>query len=292
MGFNVWFKNTGNQPATGGLLSSGTVISPGLTPLAGGANSSNGLSSPLELPNQMPTLIGAQALQPAFNLVFTTAQAAELPISATLSLLSSRGFAKTLAEPTLVALSGQDASFLAGGEFPIPMAAGLGVQSAQFKKYGIQLGFTPFVLGDDAIQLRLHTTVSEIDFAVAVNISGGSVPGLKTRDSSTTIRLRNGQSFAIAGLLSDTMNSLVDKLPGIGDLPIIGALFRSTRFQRNETELLVVVTAHLVTPVGEGERIRLPGEDEISDPSDLELFLFGTMESHSAAPAGRVGYMR
>jgi pilus assembly protein CpaC len=115
---------------------------------------------------------------------------------------------------------------------------------------------------------------------------------VRSRESSSTIRLRDGQSFAIAGLFSDRMASQVDKVPGLGDLPILGALFRSTNFRREESELLVVVTARLVNPLSERERIPLPGEDEISDPSDLELFLLGTEESHAPAPAGKLGFMK
>ena len=164
--------------------------------------------------------------------------------------------------------------------------------SVEFKKFGVQLRFTPYVLGDDTIQLKLSTIVSDIDFSIGLRLANATVPGLTQRESGTTVRLRDGQSFAIAGLLSDKMRSTVDKVPLLGDLPILGALFRSSSFQREESELLVVVTPRLVTPLGKGEHVLMPGEDEISEPGDLELFLLGIGESHAAAPKGRVGFMR
>jgi pilus assembly protein CpaC len=190
--------------------------------------------------------------------------------------MSSRGYARTLAEPTLVSLSGKTASFLAGGEFPIPMPQGLGQIGVEFRKFGIQLEFTPTVMGDN-IQLKLAMTVSDVNPAIGVKMEGASVPGLTERHSQTTVRMRDGQSFVIAGLLSDRVRSTLDKVPGFGDLPILGSLFRSSSYQREETELLVVVTAHRVRALS--EKPNLPGEHTVSDPSDLELFLLGKYES-------------
>src|SRR5262249_38694519 len=161
---------------------------------------------------------------------------------------------------TLVALSGQTASFLAGGEFPIPTPQALGQIGIDYRKVGVQLHFVPTVVGQN-IQLRLSATVSEVDFALAVRLQTVTVPGLSERHSETTVRLRDGESFAVAGLLSDQVRSSVDKVPGLGDLPVLGALFRSTSYRRQETELLVVVTAHLVRP--SGEKPVLPGEDTL-----------------------------
>ena len=213
----------------------------------------------------------------AFNLFFSTGLSS-FPFSAILSILTEEGLAKTLAEPTLVALSGQEAQFHAGGEVPILMGGSLGTVNVNYKKFGVQLKFTPTVLNERNMSLKLGIEVSELDSTAGVVVSGFLVPGFRTRSSDTTVRLRDGQSFAIAGLLSDSTRSSVSKVPGLGDLPILGALFRSTAYQREETELLMVVTAHLVRPVQPDDVPALPGEDEFNDPNDFELFLFGKLE--------------
>jgi pilus assembly protein CpaC len=199
------------------------------------------------------------------------------PFSAILNILEQSGLAKMLAEPTLVALSGQEAKFLVGGEFPIPMSSSLGAISVLWKKFGIILSFTPTVIADGALHLKLSAEVSDVDPARSVNIGGISIPGLTSRQSETTVRLADGQSFAIAGLLSDKVQSTVSKIPLLGDLPILGALFRSVNYQRNETELLVVVTAHLAKPVAPHDAPHLPTDNELNDPNDVQLFLFGSM---------------
>jgi pilus assembly protein CpaC len=199
------------------------------------------------------------------------------PFSAVLNVLEQSGLAKTLAEPTLVALSGQEAKFLVGGEFPVPMASNLGAISVLWKKFGIILNFTPTVISDGALHLKLATEVSDVDPTRSVTISGTSIPGLTTRQSETTVRLADGQSFAIAGLLSDRIQSTISKIPLLGDIPILGMLFRSVSYQRNETELLVVVTAHLAKPVAPHDAPHLPTENELNDPNDIQLFLFGSV---------------
>jgi pilus assembly protein CpaC len=197
------------------------------------------------------------------------------PFSAMVSLLESTGLAKMLAEPTLVAMSGQEARFLAGGEFPIPMSTGLGATTVQWKRFGIILNFTPTVIDESTIHLHLSAEVSDVDPTRGVTVGGFSVPGLTSRQSETTVRLGDGQSFAIAGLLSNRIRSQVDKIPLLGDLPILGALFRSVSYQRDESELLVVVTARLTRPLAPHEVPALPTDDELNDPGDIELFLFG-----------------
>jgi pilus assembly protein CpaC len=197
------------------------------------------------------------------------------PFSALVSLLESSGLAKVLAEPTLVAMSGQEARFLAGGEFPIPLSTGLGNVSVQWKKFGIILTFTPTVIDEGSIHLRLAAEVSDIDPARSVTIGGFSIPGLTSRQSETTVRLGDGQSFAIAGLLSNRIRSQIDRVPFLGDLPIVGALFRSVDYRRDESELLVVVTAKLARPLSPHEVPPLPTDEELNDPNDLELFLLG-----------------
>jgi pilus assembly protein CpaC len=199
------------------------------------------------------------------------------PFSAVLNVLEQSGLAKMLAEPTLVALSGQEAKFLVGGEFPVPIASSLGAISVLWKKFGIILNFTPTVISDGALHLKLSTEVSDVDPTRSVTIGGVSIPGLTSRQSETTVRLADGQSFAIAGLLSDKIQSTVSKIPLLGDIPILGMLFRSVSYQRNETELLVVVTAHLAKPVAPHEAPHLPTENELNDPNDIQLFLFGSV---------------
>jgi pilus assembly protein CpaC len=219
--------------------------------------------------------VGAPALGGGFSLFFSGLP--NFPFSAILTALESSGLAKMLAEPTLVALSGQEAKFLVGGEFPIPMSSGLGTVSVQWKKFGIILNFTPTVISDGALHLKLFAEVSDVDASRSVIVGGLSIPGLTSRQSETTVRLGDGQSFAIAGLLSDRVRSNINRIPFLGDLPILGALFRSVSYQRDESELLVVVTAHLARPVSPHDAPPLPTDNEQNDPNDIQLFLFGSM---------------
>jgi pilus assembly protein CpaC len=214
---------------------------------------------------------------PQFNTGFSLFLSAfpEFPFSAMLSLLESNGLAKILAEPTLVTLSGQEAKFLAGGEFPIPLAGVFGQVQVEWKKFGVLLNFTPTVIAENTIHMKLSAEVSEIDPSLSVGVAGTTIPGLFSRQSHTTVRLGDGQSFAIAGLLSDKTRSQIDKVPFLGSIPILGALFRSSQFRRDETELLVVVTAHLAKPVAPHELPPMPTDRELNHPSDLELFLLG-----------------
>src|SRR6476620_11488208 len=173
-----------------------------------------------------------------------------LNVLGTLDLLQNDGFVTTLAEPNLTALSGETASFLAGGEFPIPVSQGLGgAVTIEYKQYGVGLAFTPIVLGDGRISMRVRPEVSELSNESAVRLNGFTVPALTTRRAETTVELGSGQSFMIAGLLRNTAQNSIDKAPFLGDLPILGTLFRSTSFKREETELVVIVTPYLVRPV-------------------------------------------
>jgi pilus assembly protein CpaC len=201
-----------------------------------------------------------------------------LGLSAFINGLESKGLAKTLAQPTLVALSGEKASFLAGGEFPVPVAQNGGggnntAVTVEFKPFGISLGFTPTVLGDKTINLLVEPEVSAIDPAASFSLGNLTIPGLRTRRASTTVQLRDGESFAIAGLLSRDFQTTVDQVPLLGSIPIIGTLFRSTKFKKGETELLIVITPHLVAPI-RPEQVRLP-TDRVKDPSEVETFLMG-----------------
>jgi pilus assembly protein CpaC len=242
--------------------------------------------------------------QPQFNTGFSLFLSSfpQFPFSAMLSLLQSNGLLKVLAEPTLVTLSGQQARFLAGGELPIPLAGSFGQVQVEWKKFGIILDFTPTVIAGDTIHLDLSTEVSEIDQSLSITIGGTTIPGLSTRNSQTTIRLGDGQSFAIAGLLSERVRSQIEKVPVLGSLPILGALFRSSQFRRDETELLVVVTARLATAVAPHQLPPMPTEREVNHPNDFQFFLLGSDEggepprrsasSVEGGPTGARGFAR
>lgn len=172
-----------------------------------------------------------------------------LDLAGSIDLAVSDGLATILAEPNLTALSGETASFLAGGEFPIPVSQSLGTVTIEYKQYGVGLAFTPVVLADGRISMRVRPEVSELSDAGSVSLNGYKVPALTTRRAETTVELGSGQSIMLAGLLRNTANNSLDKAPFLGDIPVLGALFRSTKFQRQETELVVIATPYLVRPV-------------------------------------------
>lgn len=195
-----------------------------------------------------------------FNIVAGNANEGLLGV---ISALENGGFAATLAEPTLVSLSGQTASFLVGGEFPVPVAQGgssTGSISITYKEFGVRLQLTPTVLDADRINLKVAPEVSELDFAAGIKSGGVVVPALRVRRTDTTIQLGNGESFVISGLVSQNTVASVDKLPGLGDLPVLGAFFRASRIQKEDKELIMVVTPHLVRPLARGAATpALPG---------------------------------
>jgi len=207
-----------------------------------------------------------------------------LDILGALDLAESTGVGQTLAEPNLTALSGETAEFLAGGEFPIPTSQGLGATAIQYRKYGVSLSYTPTVLANGRISLRVRPEVSELTSQGAVQLNGFSVPGLTVRRAETTVELGSGQSFMIAGLLNNFAQNTIDKTPGAGDIPILGSLFRSTSFRRGETELVIVVTPYLVNPVNANE-IKLP-TDGFNAPTELQR-LFGNKASDGESGASR-----
>lgn len=195
-----------------------------------------------------------------------------LDLNYAIDALESEGFLSILAEPNLIALSGETASFLAGGEFPIPVP-NEDRTVVEFKEFGVGLAFTPVVMADDRISLRVRPEVSQLSSDAAISVNGISVPGLTTRRAETTVELGSGQSFAIAGLLQNNLNQTVRKFPGLGNIPVLGALFRSDRFQNRETELVIVVTPYLVKPVDQ-RKIATP-VDGYKRPSDLDRYLRG-----------------
>ena len=180
-----------------------------------------------------------------------------LDIASAFDLAETQGLVSTLSQPNLTALSGETADFLAGGEFPIPQSGGLGTTTVQYKKYGVSLSYTPTVLANGRISMRVRPEVSELTSQGAVQVDGFTIPALTVRRAETTIELGSGQSFMIAGLLSNASNNAIEKAPGLGDIPILGNLFRSTEFRKGETELVIVVTPYLVTPADAND-IRLP----------------------------------
>ena len=190
--------------------------------------------------------------------------------------LKEEDLLKVLAKPNLVALNGQEAAFLAGGEFPIPVPQAFGLVTIQFKKFGVGLVFTPNILDSKHISLTVSPEVSQLDFSNALKTQGFTVPAISTRRATTTIELADGQSFAIGGLMQDNVIESVKKFPYLGELPIIGALFRSSSFQKNETELVIIVTPHLVKPLDMTAQT-LP-TDYYVEPNDFEFYMLGFSE--------------
>ena len=192
-----------------------------------------------------------------------------------LQALESKGIVRTLAEPNLTALSGQEAKFLAGGEYPIPVSQDNGAVSVEYKPFGVELNFTPRVLDDNVINLEMAAAVSSLDPSNGIQTGTFTISAFRRRDTSTTIALRDGESFAIAGLLQDDFRDTNGQVPWLGDLPVLGALFRSADYQRSQTELVIIVTAHLVTPT-RGEALILP-TDRVTIPTESSLFLNGNL---------------
>ena len=228
------------------------------------------------------SILKLSAITNSFGIFRGAFGALGLNIDATLNALETRGLAKTLAQPTLIALSGEKASFLAGGEFPIPVVQGSGSVggnnnqapiTVEFKPFGVSLAFTPTVLGDKTISLIVEPEVSSIDPTASITLGNITIPGLRTRRASTTLELRDGESFAIAGLIQRDFETTVQQVPLLGSIPIIGSLFRSSAFRKGETELMIVVTPRLVAPISPAQ-VRLP-TDRVKDPDEAETILLG-----------------
>lgn len=232
----------------------------------------------------------------AFTIPGATFGAAEAIISTgsatidtLIEALETKGVLKTLAEPNLMALSGETANFLAGGEFPVPVAQSTDEDSTvitvEFKEFGVSLAFTPTVIDGDTINIAVAPEVSAVDFVTApVLAQGFEIPGLTTRRVETTVELRDGQSFAIAGLFQSDFADNVDQLPWAGDVPILGALFRSSQFQKDETELVVIVTPYLVQP-SRPQDLALP-TDRFVEPTDFDIFFAGRAEGSALSVLG------
>ena len=238
-----------------------TQYTPGGPLFTGGTTASTGTSLLTGLANA--TTIGAAG------------RVLGLDFIGALDLGERDGQVSTLANPNITVISGETGSFLAGGEIPIPISQGLGAVSVEYKQYGVSLSYTPTVLADGRISMRVRPEVSQLSSDGAVTINGTTIPALSTRRVETTVELGSGQSMMIGGLLQNSHNNSISKAPGIGDVPVLGALFRSNAFQRNETELVVVITPYLVKPVNAND-IVLP-TDGIKAPTDLGRVFMGEL---------------
>lgn len=218
---------------------------------------------------------GTGLTQGAGTTLGLAAKALGVNFLASLDLGETLGQVSTLAEPNVTTMSGETATFLAGGEIPIPVSQGLGAVSVEFKQYGISLAYTPTVLSDGRISLHVRPEVSQLTSAGAVTISGTTIPGLSTRRIETNAELGSGESMVIGGLIQNDHNNSITKTPGLGDVPVLGALFRDNAFQRNETELVIVITPYLVKPVNASD-IVLP-TDGYQAPTDLERVFLGKL---------------
>ncbi|HSF13030.1 MAG TPA: type II and III secretion system protein family protein [Erythrobacter sp.] len=281
--------------ATGGFrggVGTGRAFTTPQVNFAGPLASGNGVAQPI-LRTRVPVLTpnGAQAFDPATGAALF--RDVEIPgagvssaggtslsglgrlfgmdVLGALDLSEQLGLVTTLTEPNLTALSGETASFLAGGEFPIPISQGLGQVTVQFRQFGVSLAYTPTVLSNGRISMRVRPEVSELSTQGAITLNGFQVPAITTRRTETTIELGSGQSFMIAGLMSANSQNALDKAPGLGDVPILGNLFRSRDFRRGETELVIIVTPYLVKPVNAGD-IKLP-TDGFHSADELQQFI-------------------
>ena len=252
-------------------MSRGTVKQLGISNVAFGSGATNGIVS--------GPVAGVGGFSAALNFPGN--------LSFRLDALEQKGLVRTLAQPNLIALSGETASFLAGGEFPVPTGVAVNGQvSIEFKEFGVGLKFTPTLLEDGLINLLVAPSVSSLDTTAGIDLNGLRIPGLRTRKATTTLELRDGQAFAMAGLIQSDFRDTLNAIPLLGKLPILGALFRSTSYNRNETELVIIVTPRLVRPVKAGTALTLP-TDRVREPSDTDLFLMGeTAKKGAVVPTG------
>ncbi len=254
----------------GAIFSNNVGVNAGTGGTIGSADLANSLSGSVPAGNE-----NAGALLLGFT-------AGSTRIGLLLEALETKGMVRTLAEPNLVALSGQEANFLAGGEYPIPVAQDNGVITVEFKPFGVQLDFIPRVVDKDLINLEFKAAVSAIDPTNGFAVNGFEIDAFTRREAATTVELRDGQSFAIAGLLEDNFVDNSTQLPWIGDVPVLGSLFRSANYLRGQSELVIIISAHLVTPT-RGDALALP-TDRVVPPSEKDLFLRGKVAQNKNAP--------
>jgi len=257
------------------LSLNGAIGGTGINGGTGTTNTSGGVATALggNIPNLNQN---AGAVLFGFN-------AGSTQVGILLEALEQKGVVRFLAEPNLVALSGQEAKFLAGGEYPVPVAQSDNRISIEFKPFGVELSFIPRVVDKDVVNLELKAAVSAIDPTTSLQLGNGiEIAAFTRRETSSTVEMRDGESFAIAGLLTDDFTDNSSQLPWIGDVPVLGALFRSAEYQRNQTELVIIVTTHLVTPT-RGEALALP-TDRIRPPTEKDLFLYGRTANGTRTP--------
>lgn len=271
---NNFIGNIGNTTPAAQLPVTPTGDSVFKNVTSGGVNDANVLRS---------AVVSAGVLSGAapFGFIVGRLIASGITTDVMINALEKKGMARSLAEPNLVALSGDTASFLAGGEFPIPVPGSLGQVSIEYKRYGVGLAFTPTVLGDGLINMKIEPEVSQLDTSHPVQVAGISVPPLIVRRASTTVELRDGQSFVIGGLLQSDGRTAASQLPWLGDVPILGALFSSKSYQKQETDLAIIVTPRLIRPTRPGDAVKSPLDGSLP-PNDADLFLMG---KHEITPA-------
>jgi len=267
LGFNGWMAGDHFQDAF--VVSNLAGINPVDISAATGANPAR----------TVPFVTGSMGMGQAPQLSFGFPR---VQMQAFILALRENGLLKILAEPNLVTISGQEADFLAGGEFPVPVPQRDAV-TIEYREFGVRLRFTPVVLSPNIIRLRVAPEVSEPDYATAVTLGGFVIPGLIQRRVETTVELGAGETFAIGGLLSERVRATSSKIPGLGDVPVLGALFRSVSYQSEETELVVLVTPELVAPLSPEQIAYVPGSDHVT-PNDAELFLEGRLEGRPGRP--------
>jgi pilus assembly protein CpaC len=263
--------------------------------LATGRNAFLGGGATLHPPVDIDALINrtvATSTSTPVGSVFGNLNTSRATVNSLIDALAEEGLITILAEPNLTATSGQEASFLAGGEFPIPVAqntgaGGIPTITIEFKQFGVSLDFVPTVLASNRISIKVRPEVSELTDQGAIRLSDITIPALKVRRAETTVELGSGQSFAIAGLIQSNSDTDISKYPGLGDVPILGPLFRSSRFQRSETELVIIVTPYVVRPVNDGRSLRLP-TDGLEAASDVER-IFQQRLTKAGMPADRIG---
>jgi pilus assembly protein CpaC len=272
---------TTQPPALGGSLST-TTTTTGLSTTTTTSCQPAGTCAPggSSLFQAAGTLVGASVGSP-FGVILAEIVNKGVQIDTLVTALETKGLLQRLAEPNLVALSGDTASFQAGGQIPVPIAVtsgiGIATPTIEFKDFGVLLRFRPTVLNGGIINLSINPEVSELDFTNAVSISGTTIPAITRRTATTTVELRDGQSFAIAGLLQADNLRNIAQLPWLGTIPVLGALFRSSAYQKNETDLVIIVTPHLVEPAAPGARLASPFDNTVPS-NDVDFFLLGDME--------------
>lgn len=280
LGVNIATISNGGSGFQFGIGQGGT----GFTTFTPGTPLGMGTKGQVTLPNG--TTVDATSVKPTTT--GTTLAAAGrflgLDILGALDAGETMGLVNTLSEPNLTAMSGETADFLAGGEYPIPISQGLGTTSVEYKRFGVSLAYTPTVLDNGRISIRVRPEVSELSSQGSITLNGFQVPALTVRRAETTVELGSGQSFMIAGLMSNSSQNTIKKMPGAGDVPILGALFRSTSFQRGDSELVIVITPYLVKPVDAND-IKLP-TDGFQAPNEAQR-VFGNMENDGKSGSDR-----